>query len=76
LEQEKQKIEQNPVKEPVKEHKHLLDSYIDKAVKSKIIMYNRAEIKEKRLNQSEYKKTQQEEKEKIQKPDRFRGYRI
>src|SRR5690606_1978322 len=46
----KQKITQNPVKEPSQERKQLLDNYIENAVKSEIKVDNRAEKQERELS--------------------------
>ncbi|MCI0922776.1 relaxase/mobilization nuclease domain-containing protein [Sphingobacterium rhinopitheci] len=76
LEQEKQKIAQNPVKERTKVCKQLLDNYIDKALKSKITIDNRVQTQEKERNRLEQMKvTKEENQEQIQKRDRSRGYR-
>lgn len=69
MEQEKQKIAQNPVKE----RKQLFDNYIEKAVKSKITIDNTIERQEKERNRVEQMKVVKEE-EQVQK--RRPGYRM
>lgn len=73
LDQEKEKIAQNPVKEPVKERKQLLDNYIEKAVKSKISIDNTIERQEKEKSRLEQMKVVKEENQ-LQK--RRPGYRM
>jgi len=73
LEQEKQKIVQNPVKEPLKERKQLLDNYIERAVKSKITIDNTIERQEKEKSRLEQMKVVKEENQ-LQK--RRPGYRM
>lgn len=75
LEQAKQTIEQNPVKEPNQERKQLLDNYIESAIKSEIKVDNRAERQKKELSRFEQMKAQREEKERNQEQERPRGYR-
>lgn len=75
LERAKQKIEQNPVKEPNQERRQLLDNYIENAVKSEITIDNRAEKQERELSRFEQMKAQREEKERNQEQERPRGYR-
>jgi len=75
LERAKQKIEQNPVKEPSLQRKQLLENYIENVVKSKITIDNRAEKQERELSRFEQMKAQREEKERNQKQERPRGYR-
>jgi len=75
LERAKQKITQNPVKEPSQERKQLLDNYIENAVKSEIKVDNRAEKQERELSRFEQMKAQREEKERNQEQERPRGYR-
>jgi len=76
LEQAKQRIEQNPVKEPKQERKQLLDNYIETALKSEITIDNRAEKQERELSRFEQMKAQREEKERSQEQKSSRGYRI
>lgn len=75
LERAKQKIEQNPVKEPNQERKKLFGNYIENALKSKIIIDNRIEKQEREFNRFEQMKAQREEKERNQAQERPRGYR-
>ena len=77
LEQEKQKIAQNPVKEPVKERKQLLDNYIERAVKSKITIDNTIERQEKdRSRLEQIKVVKEDNQEQIQNSTRYRGYKL
>jgi len=75
LERTKQKIAQNPVKEPSQERKQLFDNYIENALKSEIKVDNRTEKQERELSRFEQMKAQREEKERNQEQKRSRGYR-
>lgn len=72
LEQEKQKIAQNPIKEPVNERKQIIENYIDTAIKSKITIDNTIERQENERNRLEKMKVTKEE-NKVQK--RSTGYK-
>lgn len=61
LQQEKQKLAQNPIKDPAKERKQLLDNYIENAVKVKIIIDNCIERQEKERSRLEQSKAVKEE---------------
>ena len=72
LEQEKQKIALNPVKEPHQEREQLVQDFIQKALKSEIEIDIRAEKQERELSRFEQLKAQREQKDQDQ--SHSRGY--
>ena len=75
LEKEKQKIEKNPVKEPIQECKQFVDRYIEGAIKSKIIIDNRSQTQERSPSRLQQMKAQRDENELNEKQNKSRGYR-
>lgn len=75
LEQEKQKIAFNPVKEPHQEREKLVENFIQNALKSEIEIDIRAEKQERELSPFEHVKAQRDKQEE-QSPDwsHFIGY--
>lgn len=74
LEQEKQKIALNPVKEPHQERDQLVKDFIQNALKSEIEIDIRAEKQEKELSPFEQLKAQREKQEHSQEQSESRGY--
>ena len=75
LEQEKQSIAQNPVKEPIQERRELFINYVENTVKSEIKVDNQAEKREKELSRFEQMKAQREEKTQEQEQKQNRGFK-
>jgi len=75
LEQEKQKITLNPVKEPYQEREQLVEDFIQKTLKSEIEIDIRAEKQEKELSRFERLKNQRDKQEDSQEQNQSRGYR-
>ncbi|MFD2289230.1 relaxase/mobilization nuclease domain-containing protein [Pedobacter petrophilus] len=73
LEQEKEKIKQNPAKEPSQERKALINGYIERAVKSEIQVDEPKNRQEKELSRFEQIKAQREEKDQDQ--EKKRGFK-
>ena len=74
LEQEKEKIALNPVKEPHQECEQLVEDFIQNALKSEIEIDIRAEKQEKELSRFEQLKAQRDKQEHSREQSESRGY--
>lgn len=74
LEQEKQKIALNPVKEPYQEREQLVEDFIQNTLKSEIQIDIRAEKQEKELSRFKKVESQQEQKEQSPEQSQSRDY--
>lgn len=74
LEQEKQKIALNPVKEPHQEREQLVKDFIQNALKSEIEIDIRTEKQERELSSFEQLKAQRDKQEHSEEQNHSRGY--